>query len=496
MSIDTTIVVPTVGRPTLDLLLHDLTQQPGIRNVSVVVVDDRPEPSSPLRKWPGLHMSIYLSGGRGPAAARNIGWRTATTTWVSFVDDDVRLPLTWLTDLQADLERLDDRFAGSQGRLQVPLPSHRRPTDWERNTKSLESAHWITADFTYRRADLRGVSGFDERFPRAYREDADLALRLLERGRLLATGDRRISHPVRADVGFWQSVRAQKGNVDDALMRSLHGRKWRDRCDAGKGRKGRHLFTTAAAGTALVRAALGRPKSAAAACAAWGLLTSEFAASRVMSGPRYRTEVFKMLVTSVVIPPVAVFYTTLGMLRHRNAQPLRGLPSLVLFDRDGTIIENIPYNNDPGRVRPASGARESLDRLRAMGIPLGVISNQSGVASGQITDAELDEVNAEVERRLGNFAVWRLCRHGHNDGCACRKPMPGMVLAACAAVGIPPGDCVVVGDIASDVQAAQHAGASAILVPTVDTRAEEVNQAPIVAPDLVTAVDLIEAGRW
>ncbi|MFL6070412.1 MAG: HAD-IIIA family hydrolase [Actinomycetes bacterium] len=496
MSIDTTIVVPSVGRPTLDLLLHGLRQQPGIGDVTVIVVDDRPEPSPPLRTCSGLRMSIYLSGGRGPAAARNVGWRAATTTWVSFVDDDVRLPPTWLSNLRRDLDGLDNNFAGSQGRLHVPLPSDRRPTDWERNTKSLESAHWITADLTYRRADLKAVAGFDERFPRAYREDAELALRLLERGRLISTGERHALHPVRSDVGYWQSVRAQKGNADDALMRSLHGRRWRERCAAGPGRRGRHLATTAAAATALAMGTVGRGQSAAIAGGLWGLLTLEFAASRVRRGPRCRSEIFKMLVTSIVIPPVAVFYTARGMLEHRHARPLRGLPSLVLFDRDGTIIEDVPYNNDPGRVRPASGARQSLDRLRAMGIPIGVISNQSGVASGQITDEQLDAVNVEVERRLGEFAVWRLCRHGHDDGCACRKPRPGMVLTACAELGVPPGDCVVVGDIASDVKAAEQAGARAILVPTAETRTDEVSQAPTVAPDLVTAVDLIEAGRW
>ena len=63
----------------------------------------------------------------------------------------------------------------------VPLPTDRRPTDWERNTAGLAGASWITADMAYRRTALEAVNGFDERFPRAYREDADLALRSADR---------------------------------------------------------------------------------------------------------------------------------------------------------------------------------------------------------------------------------------------------------------------------------------------------------------------------
>ncbi|RIQ12393.1 glycosyltransferase family 2 protein, partial [Jiangella rhizosphaerae] len=211
----TTVVVPTIGRPSLDALLRSLRDSDGPRPAEVIVVDD--------------------SGTRaGPAAARNRGWRRARTPWVSFLDDDVIVERDWLARLAEDLAAAGDDVAGSQGRVTVPLPAGRRPTDWERGTAGLRTARWITADMTYRRSALAEAGGFDERFPRAYREDSDLALRVQDAGGRLVRGRRGIVHPVRP-AGFWASVRAQAGNADDVLMRRLHGPDWRERAGAGPG---------------------------------------------------------------------------------------------------------------------------------------------------------------------------------------------------------------------------------------------------------------------
>ncbi|MEV0973047.1 D-glycero-alpha-D-manno-heptose-1,7-bisphosphate 7-phosphatase [Microtetraspora glauca] len=161
----------------------------------------------------------------------------------------------------------------------------------------------------------------------------------------------------------------------------------------------------------------------------------------------------------------------------------------VLFDRDGTLIHDVPYNADPDRVSPVAGARAALDRLRRAGVPVGVVSNQSGVARGLITRAALDAVNARVEDLLGPFHVWAVCPHGEADRCGCRKPAPGLVLRAAALLGVSPRDCVVVGDIGGDVEAALAAGARGILVPTPRTLPGEVAAAREVVPDLAAAVE-------
>jgi histidinol-phosphate phosphatase family protein len=496
------VVVPTVGRPSLAVLLDGLAAQDGPRPLEVVVVDDRPDPGSPLLRtastWP-FPLRVVRGWGRGPAAARNLGWRLTTAEWVAFLDDDVVLPDGWARRLAVDLAVTGPDEAGSQGRIRVPLPAHRRPTDWERSTRGLERAQWATADMAYRRAALLEVDGFDERFPRAYREDADLALRVREAGWRLSVGLREVEHPVRP-AGPTTSVRVQRGNADDALMRRLHGRHWRERAGTGRGLLRRHAAASVGLGLALLAAFPG-PRSAAARRAATvgGVLYSAHVADlvrrRVAPGPRTASEVVTMTWTSAVLPVAAVWHRSRGWWRHRAAGPWPTAPRAVLLDRDGTLVHDVPYNGEPAAVEPMPGAREAIDRLRAMGLRLGVVTNQSGLAQGLLTPEQVLAVNAEVDARLGPFATWQVCPHGADDGCTCRKPRPGMVLSAARRLGVRPEECVVVGDIGADTEAARAAGARSVLVPTPGTRAEEIAAAPVVATDLGGAVDIISGWR-
>ncbi|WP_236700733.1 glycosyltransferase family 2 protein, partial [Allosalinactinospora lopnorensis] len=187
---------------------------------------------------------VLAAGGRGPAAARNAGWRAASTPWVVFLDDDVVPAPGWPAAVAGDLAGLPADVAGSQGRIRVPPPD-RRLTDSELATAALSSARWITADMAYRRSALAEADGFDETFRRAYREDTDLALRVLDRGYRLVRGDRLTVHPLRGG-GVWGSVAAQRGNADDVVMRRRHGARWRRRVGEARGRFRVHLATTAA----------------------------------------------------------------------------------------------------------------------------------------------------------------------------------------------------------------------------------------------------------
>lgn len=492
----TSVVVPTIGRPSLDVLLDALAAAPGPRPAELVLVDDRPT-GAPLRpERPGLPpVRVVRTGGGGPARARNLGWRTARTEWIAFLDDDVVPDPDWYQRLEQDLADLPADVAGSQGRVRVPLPEDRRPTDWERGTAGLATSSWITADLAYRRAALAAVGGFDERFPRAFREDSDLALRVMGTGARLVRGERWITHPVRP-ADRWISVRVQAGNADDVLMRRLHGPDWRDRADAALGRRPQHTAVTAAALAAVGLALARRPRGAALAAAAWLAGTAEFAWARIASGPRTRDEVTTMTLTSAAIPPLATWHWLKGVVRHRGVPAWRGLPDLVLFDRDGTLVHDVPYNGDPDLVRPVGGAREALDRLRARGVRVGLVSNQSGVARGLITPEQVDACMARLAELLGPFDTVQVCPHGPDDGCTCRKPAPGMVKAACAELDVDPARCVVIGDIGADVEAAAAAGAVGIMVPTPVTRDEEIAASTWVLRDLAEAVDVVLDGRW
>ncbi|MGP4113601.1 glycosyltransferase family 2 protein [Streptomyces sp. 4N509B] len=320
------VVVPTVGRPSLSRLLAALADGPGPLPARIVLVDDRPphDPTPlPLTVPEPLAGLVEVLPGRalGPATARNTGWRAVSQEWIAFLDDDVVPGPTWAADLAADLASVDERTAGVQARIVVPLPTDRRPTDWERTTAGLATARWITADMAYRRAALASVGGFDERFPRAFREDADLALRVLASGWTLATGTRRTTHPVRP-ADDWVSVRGQAGNADDVLMTRLHGRDWWARAEAPRGRLPLHLAVTAAGLAAAACAVAGRTRAAAGCAALWAAGTAEFGLARILPGPRTRSELRRMALTSAVIPPVATAHWLAGRFRHRRAATL------------------------------------------------------------------------------------------------------------------------------------------------------------------------------
>jgi cellulose synthase/poly-beta-1,6-N-acetylglucosamine synthase-like glycosyltransferase len=323
-------VVPTLGRPSLHTLLVALAGAEGPKPDVVVVVDDRVDRSAALdltSDCDALPVVVVSSGGRGPAAARNAGWRRCRTEWVAFLDDDVVPGADWPAALAADLDGLPAQVAGSQGRVRVPLPSDRRPTDWERTTAGLEHGRWITADMAYRRSALDAVGGFDERFPRAFREDSDLALRVVDAGYRLVHGSRQVSHPVRP-ADRWVSVRVQAGNADDVLMRRLHGPRWRERSGAGSGTRATHVTTTLALAAAGLLAAR-RSRWAVVPAAVWAAGTARFAWQRVAPGPRTASEVVTMLATSVAIGPVATRHWLRGLWGHRHvrgpgATPVRG----------------------------------------------------------------------------------------------------------------------------------------------------------------------------
>ena len=181
-----------------------------------------------------------------------------------------------------------------------------------------------------------------------------------------------------------------------------------------------------------------------------------------------------------------------------NAASRRG----VFFDKDGTLIDDVPYNVDPARIRLAKGAAEAVRRLHSAGYRLFVVSNQSGVALGRFEESALGAVEARIGElmegagaRLAGFAC---CPH-HPGGvvpryaiaCDCRKPAPGMIEKLARAHGIDPARSWMVGDILDDVEAGRRAGCRAILID--NGNETEWVRGPGRLPDF-KAADLAEAG--
>ncbi|MGE4553448.1 MAG: D-glycero-alpha-D-manno-heptose-1,7-bisphosphate 7-phosphatase [Desulfovibrionaceae bacterium] len=167
----------------------------------------------------------------------------------------------------------------------------------------------------------------------------------------------------------------------------------------------------------------------------------------------------------------------------------------VLLDRDGTLMEDRHYLADPAGVALVPGAAAGLRALAAAGLGLVVVSNQSGVGRGYFTEADVAAVNGRLAELLAAEGVvmdgWYHCPHGPDEGCACRKPAPGLALAAARDLGFDPARGFVVGDKSADVDLARAIGAAGVLVLTGKGEKHRAR----CAPDFV-ARDLAEAADW
>ena len=150
-------------------------------------------------------------------------------------------------------------------------------------------------------------------------------------------------------------------------------------------------------------------------------------------------------------------------------KPVRELSGpLVLLDRDGTLIENSHFLKDPQKVRLLEGVGEGLRTLQEAGFSLAVITNQQGMGLGYFDYEAFVAVNSAMLRQLAPYGIqiarFYFCPHSLAEQCDCRKPGTRMIERALADFHCKPEDCFVVGDARSDVQAAEAAGCTGILL--------------------------------
>jgi len=314
------VVVPTCGRvELLERCLAALEQQDIPREMyEVLVVDDSADgAAAPVverfaNEATASARCVRAGALTGPAHARNVGWRAARGGIIAFTDDDCIPTPRWL---RAGLAAMvtSGGVDGAYGRISVPLPDE--PTDYERDAAGLEHAEFATANCFYTRRALEDVGGFDERFTSAWREDSDLFLALLERGRRLGFArDALVVHPVRP-AGWGVSIRQQRKSMFNALLYKKHPSLYRARVQASPPW---NYY-------AMVASLLGAPLAAAfslgwlalALLGAWALLTASFCARRLRGTSRARGHVTEMIVTSMLIPPLAVYWRLRGAVRFR-----------------------------------------------------------------------------------------------------------------------------------------------------------------------------------
>ncbi|HEX2055144.1 MAG TPA: glycosyltransferase [Nitrospiraceae bacterium] len=321
-TISLSVVVPTYQRPELlQRCLSALTSQTmDADRYEIIVVDD----GASLDTWKAVK-ALAASGSapairylasfprKGPAAARNLGWRAARGDVIAFTDDDCIASPDWLAAGWAMFADLG--LSGAWGRIVVPLPEE--PTDHDWNTKGLERSPCATANCFYRKTALASVGGFDERFTTAWREDSDLQFTLLERGGRLTPCDRAVVvHPARS-APWGISLRQQRNNLFNALLYKKHPDLYRNKLQARPPWR-YYVIVGALLGTTVAGIMMPSPAWAIGFASIWAGLTAEFCVRRLRNTTRRPGHVAEMIITSALIPPLAIFWRLLGAIRYRT----------------------------------------------------------------------------------------------------------------------------------------------------------------------------------
>ncbi len=311
------VVVPTCGRPeALARCLAALAWQDLPPWEYEIIVSDDGHDESTRRiaascRRPGGPEMIYVTpSGKGPAAARNRGWREARAAVVAFTDDDCVPSPGWLS---AGLSAFKDGVAGASGKTVLPVP--RKPTDYEANAARLSLALFITANCFISREALEAIGGLNENYPHAWREDSDLYFRLVRHGRqVVRVEDAVVVHPIRP-AAWGISIRLQRMSMYNAMLFRDYPDLYRQHIEPAPPYP---YYAIVAAGLgSLASLFRGNRRAAAASGCAWGALVGRFFLSRLRGTSHSPSHVAEMLVTSVLVPPLSVFWRLAGAVRYR-----------------------------------------------------------------------------------------------------------------------------------------------------------------------------------
>lgn len=318
MAIEISVVVPTYKRDSLLLrclrALRDQSLHP--QRYEIIVADDGAsvdtrrlvESESASQNFPRMRY-LATAGTRGPAAARNRGWRSAAGEVIAFTDDDCIPDPGWL---RCGLAAISGGAAGVSGRIVVPTTS--RPHDYARTTARLANAEFATANCFYRRSALESVGGFDERFTRAWREDADLYFTLLERNeKLVFSSAPVVVHPVR-QAKWGVCIGEQKKSMFNALLYKKHAALFRRRIQPSPPWR-YYLIAASFFGMLAGIAAGGHAAPAAGAC--WLACTGDFCLRRLKDTSRSLPHVAEMAITSLAVPFLSIFWRLYGAVKFR-----------------------------------------------------------------------------------------------------------------------------------------------------------------------------------
>jgi len=293
-------------------------QRLGTAEYEVIIVSDGPDKRTDnmVSQWHAVHPDVnlrYLSTNlnKGPAAARNLGWVNATSPLIAFTDDDCLPERDWLASFVS--HGRGEPLLAMAGQIVVPLPP--QPTDFERNTAQLQSAEFVTANCCCSKDALIMVGGFDESFRMAWREDSDLHFKLLTEGiPVHKVNGACVQHPTR-QAPWGISISEQKKGQYNALLYKKYPRLFREKIQ-------RHplwsyyvtliFFATFCVALAYHTAAL-----AWGALLGWSLCVALFTWKRLRTTRKSPKHVMEMMVTSILIPFVSIYWQWYGAVKYR-----------------------------------------------------------------------------------------------------------------------------------------------------------------------------------
>jgi GT2 family glycosyltransferase len=314
------VVVPTYRRA--DLLIrcvNALNNQQFFLPFEIIVVSEGPDLWTEkiigtIRTQQHVKLRFLpLPRKGGPAAARNFGWRSAMSNCIAFTDDDCIPNESWLGLLYSRFceEQLDEiAFAG-----QTIVPISNPPTDYEKNIKHLETAEFITANCALSKQALEKVGGLDEQFTMAWREDSDLQFKLIQHGiPLIKVDGAVITHPVRK-VSWGVCLKEENKGVFNALLFRKFPGLYKQRIQQSPPWL-YYIICLSFLGF-MIGIIISSPSILWSGFTVYSMATILFISKRLKGTTRTPSHVIEMVITSMMIPFLSLFYCVYRSIRYK-----------------------------------------------------------------------------------------------------------------------------------------------------------------------------------
>lgn len=323
MKPDIAVVIATWQRTALlKRCLHALIKQSlAAGRYEIIVVTDGPDPATVwfMKQWLKSYHGkvavtcISLPIKKGPAAARNAGWRKALGELIVFTDDDCIPQRDCLQQFWQAYEPHRHNAVAFSGQIKVPLSG--MPTDYEMNTARLEQARFVTANCACNRKALLLTGGLDEAFTMAWREDTALEFDLKEKDiPIIKVPNAVIIHPARA-ASWGVSIKEQKKGMYNALLYKKHSGLYEK---SKEGKTPRYYYVIILMLLLAVVFLFNNTTLMAGCLLIWLLLTAWFTYNRLRNTSRSPVHIAEMAFTSAVIPVLSVYWTIYGAIKFKT----------------------------------------------------------------------------------------------------------------------------------------------------------------------------------